>query len=266
LTDILTHQEQPQVIWYSPGLPHGPLIPDPIYFNSLLGLQAPQTPNFNELDISDKVSDVSLQDLLTQDNIHIINRRFRLRAEMSRSIVDAIYQISNALSNSRTIDGSIRPLYTIFVSDNGYLQGNHRFKKGKGQPYEESIRVPLFVTGPNITPAVSSALVQASDIAPTVGALCGAVVPETDAKSLVPLLSNPNLPWRNRVLIEHGWKGVRTLTRKYVEWINGEHEVYQLTTDPYELVNSGNTVTSLVTNMNSLLSCSGANCFLREAQ
>lgn len=259
INDIEQNKDKPIVVWYSSTIPHGPLIPDPIYQGSMSGLTIPLKPSFNEEDISDKVGEASLLPSLTEEDINGINKRFISRVEMMRSVVDGINLLINSLNNHE--------LYIIFISDNGYLEGEHRFKRGKGQPYEESIRVPMFVIGPNIQANTSSsALVYAADIAPTVGELCEATVPTTDAKSIVPLFNNPTLPWRNRALIEHGWRGIVTPTRKLVRFQNGGFELYRLLTDPFELQSQTNTVPSLDGYLDRLLTCVGTECWNIETE
>lgn len=258
VADIQSHPNDPYIIWYSSTIPHGPLIPDNQYLGSLAGLKAPRTPNFNEADISDKIGETSLLPILGDAKLDKLDRRFRLRAEMTKSLIDGINTFRNTFIN--------KPLYVIFISDNGYLQGNHRHMKGKGEPYEESIRVPMFVLGPDISPATSAAMIQASDIAPTVAELCGAPPQNVDGKSITPLLSNPSAAWRNRSLIELGWSGIVTPTRKLVRHTSGQYEVYRFTTDPYELQNTSATVPALETYLNRLITCSGPSCWAIETE
>lgn len=67
--------------------------------------------------------------------------------------------------------------------------------------------------------------------------------------SLLPLLNNDPVDWREDILLEH-WPAeegvgsmipefyaVRTMEWKYVEYVTGEKELYDLVNDPYELVN-----------------------------
>ena len=263
INDIEQNQDKPIVVWYSSTIPHGPLTVDPMYAGSMGELTVPQVGSFNEEDISDKVGEASLLPLLTEIDIENINRRFTLRVEMMRSVVDGINQLIDSLSN--------RPLYVIFISDNGYLQGQHRFRRGKGQPYEESVRVPMFIIGPGVqSNTFSPAMVYAADIAPTVGELCGASsVPETDAKSLVPLFDNPNLQWRNRVLLEHGWNAILTPARKLIHFNNGQSELYRFATDPAEMTNvysPASSVSSLESYLNRLMTCSGSECWQIESE
>jgi N-acetylglucosamine-6-sulfatase len=56
--------------------------------------------------------------------------------------------------------------YFVFMSDNGYGFGEHRLV-GKGDLYEESVRVPLWVRGPGVKPGPISRLTSNIDITPT---------------------------------------------------------------------------------------------------
>lgn len=130
-----------------------------------------------------------------------------------------------------------------FTSDNGMLWGEHGLMT-KAMPYEESIRVPLVVRAPGVEPGRSPALVAADlDLAATVAELAG-LQPRGDGASLVPLLADPAVAGRRRLLLEGfgvdpgmvpPWTAVRTAGWKYVEYVSGERELYDLETDPYEL-------------------------------
>ncbi|HEY5731507.1 MAG TPA: sulfatase/phosphatase domain-containing protein, partial [Anaerolineales bacterium] len=88
------------------------------------------------------------------------------------------------------------------------------------------------------------------DLAPTFVDFAGSPVPSTmDGISLVPLLRDANIDGRDSILIEH-WPTeeglgsripefyvVRTSDWKYVEYVTGEKELYDLQNDPYELNN-----------------------------
>ena len=65
------------------------------------------------------------------------------------------------------------------------------------------------------------------------------------------------------------FRAVRTETHKYVEYENGEEELYDLTSDPYELENAHETadaslVEDLKARLEALRGCSGEEC--REAE
>ncbi len=151
----------------------------------------------------------------------------------------------------------------IYLSDNGYLYGEHR-RSGKQVPYEESVRVPFVVRFPALLPEAepftSDALVQNVDIAPTIADLVdmhwGA-----DGLSFAPLLTGEASSIRDAARIEHceaiffpcepnskyptrtpSFFGVVTPLYKYVEYVTGEKELYDLAIDPYEIVNHADDV------------------------
>jgi len=144
---------------------------------------------------------------------------------------------------------------TIFISDNGYLWGEHGLG-GKWLLYEESIRVPLVVHDPRISKkwrgSRPEAMVLNIDLAPTVLDLAGIQAPGVmNGRSLVPLLTSKNVPWRTDFFMEHvgvievetpipDSRGVRTRDWKYIRYVNVVPEVeelYNLQTDPLELNN-----------------------------
>ncbi|MBI3649118.1 MAG: DUF4976 domain-containing protein, partial [Actinobacteria bacterium] len=135
----------------------------------------------------------------------------------------------------------------IFTSDNGILLGEHRWIK-KEVPYEESIRVPMIVRfdalgGPRGVTDQHFAL--NADIAPTVAAAAGVAAPGAEGMSLLPLVSGKDPPWRTDFLVEHmegtnpvpTYCAVRSETAMFVRYSTGEEELYDLSSDPYELTN-----------------------------
>ena len=73
--------------------------------------------------------------------------------------------------------GRLDDTYIVFASDNGWLYGEHRLK-GKGLPYEEAVRMPLYVRGPGVVPgAVLDNLVGNADLAPTFAEWAGVPPP-----------------------------------------------------------------------------------------
>lgn len=139
----------------------------------------------------------------------------------------------------------------VYLSDNGLTVGNHRLGLAKNCAYNECVHVPFFVYAPDIFAArIDSHLVANIDFAPTFAELAGVPVPDdVDGTSLLPLLNNEDVAWRDAILIEHwpteegvGSKipefyAVRTVEWKYVEYSTGETELFDLKNDPYELDN-----------------------------
>lgn len=101
----------------------------------------------------------------------------------------------------------------IFTSDNGYMLGAHAMLH-KGNPYEESIRVPMVIAGGDSlhlkTPGKTQEWVTNLDIMPTVLELAGIKVPDNiEGISLVPLIKNDSITnFRDRFVMEYVGPGM----------------------------------------------------------
>ena len=205
------------------------------------------TPSFNETDVGDKPSWIQNFPLLSEENLDCIEMIYQSRLESLRAVDDLIGNLINSLENT----GKLEQTAIIFTSDNGFLLGEHR-EWGKSNPYEESIRVPLYVSIQNNREQKSlPQLVVNTDLAPTILDLVGITTDmPMDGRSIVPLLSNNfENKWRNQFLVEH-WTGkniifqyittfaaIRTESQLYVEYQDGTREFYDLKSDPYQLDN-----------------------------
>jgi N-acetylglucosamine-6-sulfatase len=96
--------------------------------------------------VNDKPSWVRGAPQLSSDEIAQIDDRHRKRLQVLLSVDDMISDLVEALDAGRELENT----YIVFTSDNGWHQGEHRLSEGKFTPYEESIRVPLVVRGPDV--------------------------------------------------------------------------------------------------------------------
>jgi N-acetylglucosamine-6-sulfatase len=212
------------------------------------------------------------------------------------SVDDGVKAIVDALKASGELDNTL----LVFTDDNGFFHGQHRVPSGKVLVYEPSIRVPLLMRGPGVPKNRHlKQMVANIDLAPTFVDLAKAKAGRTmDGRSLLPLLKNPSLQWGRDLLIERGPTGskrkgtamgeiadgdngnqgktaapgdqrfvaIRTPSYKYVEYANGEKELYDLAKDPDELNNvAGQTGYAelqgqLSARLATLQSCKGASC------
>jgi hypothetical protein len=148
-----------------------------------------------------------------------------------------------------------------FRSDNGYHLGEHKLVFGKGQPYEPSVRLPMYVRGPGVPQGVISKLPTTHlDITATIVALAGATngpatPADLDGLSFAPALLDSPAAAKLRATPEHWrsfsfseffmndctWWNVRTVnsTHKfsYHYWCDGTGEVFNLLADPLQLKN-----------------------------
>jgi arylsulfatase A-like enzyme len=143
----------------------------------------------------------------------------------------------------------------IFLSDNGYLWGEHGLG-GKWILYEESIRVPMIIRWPGMAEANKGKLLRQLvlniDVAPTILDLAGVEVPGImNGKSMLPIIKHPEADLRERFFMEHvgivkadypipDSYGIRTKEWKYIRYVNVNpivEEIYNLRTDPLETNN-----------------------------
>lgn len=196
---------QPFFVYLAVYAPHAPYTPAPRDANLFPDAKAPQTPNYNEADVSDKPGYIRNRPLLTQKQKDIIDTAYRKRLQALQAVDDGIEKIVNTLQ----ADGQLDNTYIFFTSDNGYHLGNHRQILGKIAPYEEELHLRLMVRGPGV-PAGETVdnLVGNVDLAPTWAEIGGAKVPGfVDGRSLVPLLGDNPTPltqWRQAFSLEWG--------------------------------------------------------------
>jgi arylsulfatase A-like enzyme len=208
-------------------------------------------PNFNEADVSDKPKWLQNTEVIKDTNWidHIVQNSLR----SLQSVDEGIARIFGALRWRRLLENTV----ILYFSDNGVTAGEHRFANGKNCPYEECLLFPLVIRHPDISkyPLENSELVQNIDIAPTIADFAGISIPaRIDGESLVPLIFNHEISWREFSLIEHwqgldggtegalvslipSYVGVRSSEWKYIIYETGEKELYFLVEDPYELEN-----------------------------
>lgn len=206
------------------------LLPEPVYADAPLPAWA-KPPSFLEADVRDKPRAVRAAGNPDPAR-HEAVRATQLR--QSITIDDVVGDLVGLLDEL----GLRESTWGFFGSDNGHLWGEHRLT-GKWYAYEESVRVPFRMMLPGGERFGIRALTANVDLAPTVMALAGEEEKRGfEGRSLLPLLSNPEAPWRKQVLIElynNGYCAVRRERWKYIQYATGEEELYDLERDRYEL-------------------------------
>lgn len=129
----------------------------------------------------------------------------------------------------------------VFSGDNGLSLGEHGLF-GKQNLYEfGGMHVPLVIAGPNVSQGKSEAFVYLMDLFPTFADFAGAEVPSNvEGRSLVPLLSGEETPWRD-VLYTAYKKCQRSIRDDRWKLIRYPHinktQLFDLQNDPLELQN-----------------------------
>ncbi|WP_162415284.1 sulfatase-like hydrolase/transferase [Cyclobacterium roseum] len=142
--------------------------------------------------------------------------------------------------------------YIFFMSDNGWMLGEHGFTS-KVLPYRPSTHVPFFVLGPELAPGVNQELVLNIDMAPTILELAGIDIPPSiHGRSLVPILRGERNDWRegfvyeglgtyggakpNLAFITNRYRYIETYNDSLLNTIN-HIELYDQQKDPDEIDN-----------------------------
>jgi choline-sulfatase len=167
----------------------------------------------------------------TAEEVATVRRQYTASLAL---IDDQIGRILGTLDERGMTDST----YVMYCSDHGEMLGDHGLYQ-KSVHYEAALRVPLIVTGPGVAPAVCDALVELSDINPTLQDLAGVPPrPDMDARSFLPLLHDPTLPHRQETISQlDNCRSLRTRDHKFVYNQNDLPELYDLREDPNELVN-----------------------------
>ena len=231
---IRRHRDGPWFAVFSPTAPHFPYTPSPEHADDFDGVPW-DPPAFNESDMSDKPT--WMQTLPLQDGRRM-RQVYEGKLEELQDVDDQVGSVMNVLRRT----GQLKRTWVFFISDNGYLLGEHRLIH-KAQPYEESAGIPFVVRGPGIEPRTVDALVSQVDLMPTTLDVAG-LDPDTgrdlDGRSMLePLRSGDWSAWRRRLIIENtnlGWALLREGSHAYIEHYRaGEWELYDLATDPHQL-------------------------------
>ncbi len=258
---------EPIFLYVAPEAPHDPAQYADRHSGEFRYALAPRGPSFNESDVSQKPSWVRQLPYLTDQQIDELDNFQRKRLRSMSAVEDMVNAILQALVEARRIDNA----YVFFTSDNGLLMGQHRAVNAKGNPYEESIAVPLVVRGPGVPVAEVDRPVLNVDLPPTLLELAGAPVPDSvDGRSLVPFLRGARPPsWRSEVLIENYGAGptysLRSPDAMYNHQDTEELELYDMQADPYQLKNLRRAADPAVLQgfeqrIKDSLACRGASC------
>ena len=232
--------ETPWFMYVAPFASHKPFEPERRYRD----VATPQwfgNPSVTEGDRSDKPPWV-------QDrNVRLPGGRAVARLQ-SRTLMSAD-DLVRSVFNSMTRLEETRDTLAIFISDNGYLWGEHGLAS-KRFPYTGAIKVPLMVRWPGVIPekAIDERLAANIDVAPTILQTVGiSPAHAVDGRSL--FADQP----REKLLFEYfgsrlggdvpAWASLRSLAYQYVEYYEDGGatplftEYYDLVNDPFQLEN-----------------------------
>jgi len=233
---------------------NGSPIPAPRDVGSCANTSFPLPPNFNS---HDQVSEPAWLASQTPRSASAEITQRRLTCETLRAVDDGVSSLIDFLASI----GRLSNTYVVLSSDNGYEFGEHSLY-GKGDLFEASVRVPLMVRGPGVVPGSTTRLTSNIDLVPTFLAWAKTTAPAgfvdgqswaanargatTGATSPTEVLlrgcrssiqeSNPPCGGYTGMAMGMNW-GLRTASYKYIEYPNGDRQLFDIVHDPYELRN-----------------------------
>lgn len=237
-------RKRPWLAYLTTAAPHAPFTPQDKYRRTPISEFEPN-PAMLEEDRTDKPAYV-------QDVTRGLDRGARVRRGQLRtlySVDDLVESVFGTLKRTGQADNTV----VFFLSDNGYMHGEHRLT-GKTTPYLPSVRIPMLLRVPGrVQPGtIDDRLVANIDVAPTVLDAVGLEPPQDppmDGRSLLDVSWN-----RDHLLLEYfrrinrgtpEWGATLTKEDQYVEYYNDGgrinatfREYYNLVLDPYQLENS----------------------------
>ena len=166
---------------------------------------------------------------------HSIPPKGPLSNEMARTLIHGYYacvsytdaQIGRVLAELDRL-GLGDDTVVVLWGDHGWNLGEHGLWC-KHCNFETSLHSPLIVRAPGIKAGGrTNALTEYLDIYPSLCELCNLPLPgHLQGKSFVPLLKNPNLPWKKAVFSRY-FRGdsIKTDHYRYTEWRDKKDKVY----------------------------------------
>lgn len=271
---LRTFEKSDDVPWFlyvAPFAPHAPFVPEARYRDS----DTPYVrgnPAVWESDRSDKPPWVRAR------NVRLAGARAtaRRQARTLYSVDDMVERLFAAMDRM----DETRDTLAIFVSDNGYLWGEHGLAS-KRFPYTGAIKVPLIIRWPgHVREGTTDERIVANiDLAPTILDAAGTEpAPEypIDGRSVF------GAGARDRLLLEYfgsrlgespSWASIRSGPYQYVEYYDDVgavafREYYDLANDPFQLVNlygdpdplNDPPLALMVTQLAQTRSCRGSDC------
>lgn len=269
LNDAL-QSDKPFFLTIAPTAPHSnvkngtqsPPRPADRHKNLFPEAKVPRTPSFNP-DEPDSVSWISRLPKQSEENVEYNDDWYRNRLRTLQAVDEMIDSLITQLTDA----GALENTYIFFSTDNGYSIGQHRRQPGKQCAFEEDINIPLIVRGPGVPKGlVSDAVTSHTDIAPTFLEIAGVEVAtqaqyELDGTpiTLHTPLEATDQEKREHVNVEmwgiilsegkygyelyqnHTYKALRVIGEGYsflyTVWCSGEHELYDMVDNPWQIEN-----------------------------
>jgi N-acetylglucosamine-6-sulfatase len=295
-------ENQPFFAYVAPTAPHGPATPAERHKGAFAGEEVPRPPSYDEEDVSDKPSPLDDAERITYEQASNIDDYYRQRLESMLAVDEMVASLVEELEAAGELENTYI-FFTSdngwFQGEHRVQFGKNRpYEESARVPL--FVRGPGVPNGLKI-----DRLALNTDFAPTFADLAGTEFPADGRSLAPLLRGEEPASWRSSVLLEKlpqedsseeaqgkakkgkGKKGkgkdergpggqggpggspdfqaIRTGTHKYVEYDNGDVELYDLEADPYELESLHESadpalLEDLKAKLDALKSCSEEGC------
>ncbi|KAH8653756.1 arylsulfatase precursor [Xylariales sp. PMI_506] len=250
------------------GAAFTPPVPAARHADLYPGLKTPRTVNFNP-DVMVKPTGGGWIKTLEQFNETVaeyFDNWYRMRILALQAVDDMVDAIMARLEASPDV---LKNTYIIYTADNGYHIGQHRLAPGKTCGIEEDINVPFIIRGPGIEKGKTAYIPTShTDIVPTLFQLAdiplqdefdGEPIPLTlDQANTSQKSEHVNVEYWGTAVVEGIYPGEGSLVQgssginntyktariigndysfSYTVWCSNDHELYDMTVDPGQLIN-----------------------------
>ena len=274
---------QPFYLKFSPLAPHGSGAvaghdgrgpdPAPRHRGAFADEPLDVGPAYDEVDVRDKPASIRRLPRISAQARTAIDIRNRRRLASLLAVDEAITRMVDELRAAGELDQTI----IVFTSDNGWQEGEHRVRPGQG-PRVRAVdpgaadrprsrfrpRRRRTCDGDQRRPAAHPRGGRRRRPGRVQDGLDLREVAHGSARALArPLLNETGAPGLSN---RNFHQAIRTGTHKYVEHANGERELYDLRSDPHELVNvvgdpaQAGALAQLDARLEVLKTCAGASC------
>ncbi|HET7529833.1 MAG TPA: sulfatase-like hydrolase/transferase [Mycobacteriales bacterium] len=224
---------RPLFLMLTPSAPHVPFVPAPRYAGHWEGRLGPFHPASLDDDMSGKP--LWMQSLVKPSQEEIDSVR-AVQQDMLMSVDDQVQAVVAALRDT----GRLHHTLILFTSDHGFMWGEHRWM-AKDVPYTPSDAVPFVIRwdGHTARGTVDDRLALNVDIAATIARVTGTSF-SSDGANVLGSWRRPGfvLEQMGTASIGRpaycGWRGARYW---FVQYDDGEQELYDVQRDPDELHN-----------------------------
>ncbi|TWU38324.1 sulfatase [Novipirellula artificiosorum] len=230
------HKEDPFFLAVGLVRPHYPMVAPRQYFEPYPWQQIQMPPSVeNDLDDIPKLGWAGTRNAVNEIGKHPENQK-RMWTAYYAAVTFMDEQVGRILDELDRL-GLRDNTAIVFTSDHGYHLGEHTFWQ-KSNLHEEVLRVPMIMSVPGLKPGRTNAMVELTDIYPTLSELAGLEIPEeVQGKSLVPVLKDPDKTVRKAAISIHNGLAIRTAKWAYIRYNDSSQELYDMEQDPSQFTN-----------------------------